>query len=118
MIKELICTECPKSCFLKVNICKESNTVTGNNCKRGEVFALSEFIAPKRYLTTTVKTFSKIVPLLPVKTSVKINKGLIFDCIKIINKLTVKVPVKIGDILICNILDTGANIIATKNIEE
>lgn len=118
IIKELVCTECPRSCLLKVSLCKENNSVKGNNCKRGETYALYEIATPKRYLTTTAKTLSKAVPLLPVKTSIKINKDLIFECAQVISKITVKLPIKIGDVLIHNILDTGADIVATKNIEE
>jgi len=34
-----------------------------------------------------------------------------------INKVTVKAPIKIGDVIIKDILGTGVDIIATKNID-
>jgi CxxC motif-containing protein len=33
-----------------------------------------------------------------------------------INKLSLKAPINIGDILIKNVLNTGSNIIATKSV--
>jgi CxxC motif-containing protein len=37
-------------------------------------------------------------------------------CMKEINKVTINAPVKIGDIVIKNVLETGVDVIATKNI--
>ena len=42
---------------------------------------------------------------------------MIFDVMKLIRSITLKAPVNIGDIVISNILNTGSNLIITKNIE-
>ena len=42
---------------------------------------------------------------------------MIFDVMKEIDALRVEAPVKIGDVLIHDVLHTGSDVIATKNIE-
>ena len=71
---------------------------------------------PTRVVTSTVKIIGAIHQRLPVKTDKDISKDLNFDVIKEIEKITVKSPVKINDILIENILGTGANIVATRSM--
>ena len=48
-----------------------------------------------------------------MKSAAPVPKGLLFDCMKEINKVTVKAPVQIGDVVIRNILGTGVDIVAT-----
>lgn len=52
---------------------------------------------------------------MPVKTSSPIPKEKIFECMTEINKVTLKAPVSIGDVVIENVLGTGVNIVATNN---
>ena len=54
--------------------------------------------------------------MLSVKTDKPIPKELIFKCMEEINKVTTKAPVKIGDIILENVLGTGSNIVATNNV--
>ena len=51
-------------------------------------------------------------------TSSPIPKGMIFNVMKEIDKVRAKAPVKIGDVLIPNVLGTGSDIVATRNILE
>ena len=53
--------------------------------------------------------------MLPVKTSKKIDKSLVLDCVKFINKIKVNTPINFGDVIVHNILDTGADVIATSS---
>jgi CxxC motif-containing protein len=52
----------------------------------------------------------------PVKTDKPIPRHLISDCMREINQCAVKAPVRVGDIVISNVLNTGANIVITANI--
>lgn len=117
--KELICIVCPVGCHLEVvednNIIK-GFIVSGNQCKRGEEYAIKEMANPTRVLTTTVKIRSDHLSRLPVKTSQPIPKDKIFECMKEINRIEVKAPIKVGDIVIKNILGTGADVIATREM--
>ncbi len=116
MKRKIICTVCPVGCNIEVEMTenKEILSITGNTCKRGLVYAENECINPKRTLTTTV--FCDNGKILSVKTSEAVPKELLFECMKVINKTLAKAPVKIGDVIIENILDTGADVIACGNI--
>ncbi|MBE6773117.1 MAG: DUF1667 domain-containing protein [Ruminococcaceae bacterium] len=115
MIKEMICVSCPIGCMLTVEL-NENNipvSVKGNTCKRGEQYAHDECTNPVRMLTTTIKVSGGKLSVVPVKTSKPIPKGKMFDCMQVINNEVVDAPVKMGDVLICNICDTGVDIVAT-----
>jgi CxxC motif-containing protein len=114
-MKELICIVCPKGCHLKVD---EENgyAVSGNNCPRGEEYGKNEVIAPKRTITSTVKVSGGLYPRLPVKTDKPIPKELIFEAMKLLDKVELKAPVNVGDVVIENVLGTGANFIASRKL--
>jgi len=57
---ELVCIVCPNGCVLQAENTPDGVQVTGNKCKRGIAFAIEELTAPKRSLTTTVATRSRI----------------------------------------------------------
>lgn len=120
MYKEMTCIVCPKGCILKV---KESAgktltaaDVSGNKCKRGAAYAVNECTNPVRTLTTTIKTNGDNQCMAPVKSSKPLPKGILFECMAVINDRTAKAPLKVGDTVIKNILDTGIDIISTANI--
>lgn len=107
---KLTCIMCPMGCELDVKKGRDGNiTVTGNNCVRGERYGKEEVTAPKRMLTALVKTDKGV---LPVKTTNTIPKEMVFKVNEEIGKLHVK-SAKSGDILIKNVLNTGADIIVT-----
>jgi len=111
-MREFTCIVCPNGCHLIVD---DNNNVTGNTCKKGEEFAIQEIVNPKRNISSTCKTVFPNVPVVPVKTDKEIKKELIFDVIKEINKVTIDKKLKIGDVVIPNILGTDTNIIITTN---
>lgn len=49
-----------------------------------------------------------------VKTEKDIPKEKLMECVKILKDTTVQAPIKIGDVIVENIADTGVNVIATK----
>ena len=116
MTRELTCIVCPKGCQLKVEL--ENNkilSVEGYTCKRGLEYANTECTAPMRTLTTTAPVVGGGV--VPVKTDKPVPKELMLECMKIINTARVSPDAKIGDTVIENILDTGANVITTRNVK-
>lgn len=114
MVKELICISCPIGCHLKVNI--ENKTVEGNNCKRGEIYGINEVTNPVRVITSTVRIIEGEVPVISVKTSKPVSKELNFKIMEVLKQVKIEAPIRIGDVIIKNILDTGADIIATRNV--
>lgn len=112
---ELICIVCPKGCHLKVD---EENgyTVTGNGCKRGETYGKKELTNPTRVVPSTVKIKGGLHHRLPVKTSEPIAKAMIFDAMKLLDTVEVTSPVKRGDVVYKNILGTGIDFVATRDM--
>lgn len=117
-VKKFTCINCPFGCSLTAYVDNNDIKVEGNRCKRGENYAINEIKDPKRIVTSTSKVRGGDRPVVSVKTANEIPKRLIFDVMKEINKVTVKAPVSIGDIVIKNVLDTGADIVATSNVGE
>lgn len=113
-VRELTCINCPLGCSVSVKIEDgEIVNIEGNSCKRGEVYAKNEIKNPVRTITSTVKVDGGSNYLVPVKTEEAIPKGLMKEVMVEINKLKVKAPVHIGDVLIEDILDTGVSLVAT-----
>lgn len=117
MLREMICVACPIGCGLSIELDDTGAVlaVTGNQCKRGEAYAVTECTAPTRTLTTTAKVKNGKAPMVPVRSANPLPKALLLDCMGIINAISVEAPVEIGDIILENILDTGVNIIATNS---
>ena len=112
-MKKITCIICPKGCQIEVFQEDSRFEVRGNGCKRGLDFALSEALDPLRTLTTTVRTAFEEYPLLPVRTDRDIPLGCLRAAMTEINKLTLDHGVSMGEVLIENLLNTGANLIAT-----
>ena len=111
----LTCIVCPMGCQLEVEFDGEKVTsVKGNTCPRGEKYAIDECTHPTRTLTSFVRV--EDCEMASVKSESALPKDKIFECMAEINKVVLKAPVKIGDIVVENILGTGVNIVATKNI--
>ena len=113
--REMVCVSCPIGCAITVELDDNNEviSVTGNTCPRGDKYAKQECTHPERMLTSTVKLEGGKMPVVPVKSASPLPKEMLFDAMKEINKVTLKAPVKIGDVVIKNILSTGVDIIAT-----
>lgn len=110
----ITCIVCPMGCPLVVTKVEDGYKVEGNTCKRGEKYGVEELTNPKRVITTTVKLKGSYLNLLPVKTSDSIPKGMIFEIMEVLDKIEVKSPINVGDVIVENVLDTGVNIVSAK----
>lgn len=118
--KEMICIVCPVGCHMEVvkdGTSKDGYEVSGNQCLRGKVYGIKEMSNPTRVLTSTVKITEGKLPRLPVTTKGAIPKGLIMEAMEAINKVEVKAPVKVGKVIIKNLLNTGVEVVATRSME-
>ena len=114
MKRELTCIVCPKGCLMTVEtVDGKEIKVIGNTCKRGESYAISECTAPVRTLTTTAPVEGGGVT--PVKTSAPIPKEKLFECMEIINRTVVPKSTPLGYVIIKNILDSGADVVTTRD---
>ena len=115
--RELICIGCPLGCPLTVTMEETGITVTGNTCKRGEIYAKKEVTDPTRVVTSSVHVNDGVIPMVSVKTKEDIPKDKIFACMEEVRRVSVAAPVHIGDIVIEDCAGTGVPVIATKNVE-
>ena len=114
---ELICISCPVGCHLEVSEKENGLFVKGNQCKKGEAYAICELKAPTRVLTTTVRINNGFLKRLPVRTNSALPKDKLFQAMEIINQVIVTAPIKVGELIVENILGTGVDIIASRSME-
>ena len=117
VVKVIRCIVCPTGCAIQaVDDGKGNVTFEGHTCKRGLEYAEQEYYEPKRILTTTIQIKNAFLPLIPVRTDKAIPKDKLKDVIKEIAITTIKAPVKMGDVLIENVKNLQANVIASRDL--
>lgn len=118
--KQLTCIGCPMGCQLTVEFepgNRDSVKVTGNTCKRGELYAIDEVISPTRIVTGTVRIGNRKGKVAPVKTGTHVPKDRIFDVAKEMMNISLDAPVRIGDTACANVCGTGSDLVVTGNID-
>jgi CxxC motif-containing protein len=115
-VQELICITCPKGCVTKVWKEKGNVKIEGKICKKGKDYIKQEYIEPKRMLTSTVVVERSAVKRLPVRTREAIPKRKLFMAMDQLSEIRVKPPVKIGEVIIPNLVDTGIDLIASDDL--
>lgn len=113
-MKEFTCIICPRGCSLVVD---DNGSVSGNLCPRGKAYAIAESTNPTRTITTTIRVTNREDTLVSVKTTSGVPKNMIFEVMRVIDSLSVKAPTRIGTVVLKNVLNTGADIVITKNID-
>lgn len=118
------CTTCPSECLLTVEVERDADgtvaevrSVTGNRCPRGNKYAHQELTYPMRVLTTTVAVSGGDEALLPVRTSEAIPLTLHAQAMDLIRGLIVKAPIRMGDVVLPDLLNTNINLIASMDID-
>ncbi len=114
MIKQTVCTVCPKGCAVSVEF--ENGKIVnvfGNSCEKGKEFGIGEFTCPRRVVTSTVKV--DCADMLPVRTSGAVKKELIFAVMQKIKAVKLFTKVSSGDIIIENVDGEGTNVVATRS---
>lgn len=118
------CTTCPSECLLTVEVERNADgsvaavqSVTGNSCPRGDKFAHQELTCPMRVLTTTVAVSGGDEALLPVRTAEAIPLALHAQAMTLIRGLVIEAPIRMSDVVLPNLLDTGTDLIASMDID-
>ncbi len=112
---KITCVECPMGCEIEVVNNNGEITVTGNTCPRGKLYAQNEITCPRRVLTTSVRAENG--KMVAVKTDAPIKKAEMIEIMQKINQATVKLPVKIGQIIIADLTE-NINLVATCNLQD
>jgi len=116
-ITHYLCIGCPLGCRLEVE--DEDNKIVevrGFNCKRGQEYAKQEHTEPRRMVTTTVQIEQGRWARLPVKTTMSIPKEKMQELCQALRQLKLTAPVKMGEVILANALETGADVVATRDM--
>jgi CxxC motif-containing protein len=113
---EITCIVCPLGCRIEVETDDGKINVTGQGCRRGEIYAQTEVTAPKRMITGVVGVKDRR-EMLPVKSAAAIPKDKILAAMDEIRTIQVQAPVRIGQIIRENLAGAGVPLVATKNVK-
>lgn len=116
---EIICIMCPLACRVTVTI-DDDGTITGAAnylCKEGEKYAIAECKFPGRILTTTILTEGSPRKLLPVRTSKPVPKERLMEVMRFLSRIKVKPPVKMRQVIVPNIKNTGVDLVSTDELQ-
>ena len=116
MIKEVICDKCNKKCVLGIDKYKGKTEIVGNLCDLGIEYGDFEINNNKDILTTLVRIKGSKNTVVPVKSTKPLDKTSWIECSKALSRIYVGAPIKQGDIVCKNILNTGVDIVCTKNM--
>ena len=115
-ISEIICITCPKGCNAKVWQEEGSIKIRGKICRKGRAYVEQEFFEPKRVLTTTVVVENSHAKRLPVRTAESIPKKDMFRAMGQINRTKVSPSIRVGEVIISNLLNTGVDVISSDDL--
>lgn len=92
-------------------------SVMNLECLRGEAYVLNEVTAPRRDFFTIIQVTGASVPVLPVRTTGPIPKERLFDCARALADVVVRAPIRLGDVVVQNLLNLGVDVISTKDLD-
>ena len=119
MKRMFVCVVCPNGCEIEAEYDGSTAlSVRGNLCPKGKVYVTQELTDPHRTIATSVRILDGELPLVSVRLTKAIPRGRIFDAMREISKQVLQAPVRIGVVVIKNILGLDSDVIVTKNIEK
>ena len=119
MKRTFTCIVCPNGCEIEAEYeGTQVLSVTGHLCAKGKTYVTQELVAPRRTIATSVRVVGGALPLASVRLTNAVPKSRIFDVMREINRHTLTAPVRIGDVLVANILGLDSDVIVTRNVEK
>lgn len=116
-MNRVVCVQCPVGCKIKFELIDgKIAKVEGNRCPRGLAYLEDELREPKRVVPSSVRVIGGSYQLVSVKTSAPIPKKYIPQLMEKLRKMKINAPVKVGDIILKNVFDTGVDVVATRTV--
>jgi CxxC motif-containing protein len=115
--RHFVCVICPIGC--EIDVVHDGSKIIsmeGNKCEKSEEFVNQELIEPMRILTTTVRIQESMWPVIPVRTDKPVPKRLFPRIMRQLRRTKLQAPVNMLDVVVRDVLGTGANIIATRTM--
>jgi len=117
LVDRMTCVLCPVGCELEVGKDAAGELqVKGHQCDKGLPFAVEEVLHPMRNLATSVPIRGTAARMVSVRLSRPVPREMLFPILKEIAKLRPEAPVRRGQLLIADVLGTGADVIATRTV--
>ncbi len=112
---KMSCTTCPSGCTLLVTAQGDTvETVTGNRCPKGVLFAKQELVMPMRMFTSTVRCEDGLLPVRSTTAIPLAKMSAAMDCVR---ACVVHHGVHRGDVIVPDFVGDGADLIACRNME-
>jgi CxxC motif-containing protein len=115
-VDRLTCILCPVGCEIEAARTEQGLDVRGHMCEKGVEFVMEEILHPKRNLATSVPAAGRPAAMISVRLSAAVPRDMIFPILAEIAKLRPALPVARGQVLIADVLGTGADVIATRTV--
>jgi CxxC motif-containing protein len=117
---KIVCIGCPLGCRTTLKIDDQGKVVQimGYKCKEGRQYVLEEYRNPARILTATIRTEKSPRPLLPVRTNRPILKSKLKEATLALVRVRAKPPVKVGQVILPNLMNSGVDVVATDDLFE
>ncbi len=115
-----LCIGCPLGCRLEVEDDGHGDVVEvrGFTCKKGKKYGAQEHTDPRRTVTTTVGIRGGVWERLPVKTTAPVPKNMVTNVCAALRRVTLSAPITIGSLVLPNVLDTGIDVVAARDMLE
>ena len=115
--KHFVCVVCPIGC--EIDVVHDGGKIIsmeGKKCEKSEEFVTQELIEPMRILTTTIRIRGSKWPVIPVRTDKSVPKRLFPRIMRQLRRTKLQAPVNLLDVVVRDVLHTGANIMATRTM--
>ncbi|MDD2413966.1 MAG: DUF1667 domain-containing protein [Eubacteriaceae bacterium] len=117
MVKTERCKMCSKNCSIDVTVRNgQISAVHGKLCDKGKDYVNRELINPRSNIAGVVMVEGGTLPLASVRLTKAIPKDEIYKAKQIMFNVCVNAPVYVGQVVVKNLLGTGSDVVATKNI--
>ena len=117
MKRTFTCIVCPNGCEVEAEFAgKDVLSVSGNLCPKGKDYVTQELTDPRRTIASSVMVEGGELPLASVRLTRGIPKDRIYDAMTEIRKIRLQAPVKIGQVVIPNLLGLNSDVVVTKNV--
>jgi CxxC motif-containing protein len=118
-LSHYLCIGCPLGCRLDVETSEAGEVTDVRNwgCKTGQAYGRQEHTDPRRHIATSVRITGSRWGRVPVKTSGTIPKHMVKDVARAVQVIEVEAPIKIGTIVLADVLGTGIDVVTTRDME-
>lgn len=118
MTRTFTCIICPNGCEITAEYDPDMTDISiqGASCPRGKEYVRQELIEPRRTIASSVRLHGGELPLVSVRLDRPVPREIIPAVMKVLREQRLEAPVRIGDVVVEDILHSGSNVIVTKNV--